>query len=485
MTEIKAPRVAISYSWTTPEYEEWVLNLATELCDNNIDIVLDKWDLREGDDANVFMEQMVADKDIDKVLILCDRKYAEKANNRSGGVGTETQIISAKIYSSVKQSKFVVVVSERDETGKAHLPTYYTSRIYIDLSNDENYTKNFEQLLRWIYDRPIYVKPELGKPPAFLTENRTISLGTDTVFRRAIDAVKNGKSYADGAVTEYFEVFAENLERFRISHEGKDLDDLIVENIKSFIPYRNQFIDLIITLSRYGNDDKISYQIHKLFENLIPYMYRSEDVRSWGKWDFDNYKFIIEELFLYTIAILLKNEKFNIVNFLLRSPYYSPIIKREKIDRNDFTIFHNYLESFVWRTENKSETKWFSLKAQTLLERCTGIPISFNDLQQADFTLYLIDCISTFNDDEIMYQEWWPETLIYTDHYNSEFEIYLKSKSKKYFERIKCIFDINSKEELNPIFEAFKTKALRCPQWRFNTVNPSYLSGFEKMSTKS
>jgi hypothetical protein len=53
------PKVFISYSWTTPEHEEWVVDLATRLMHNGVSVVLDKWDLKEGQDVYAFMESMV------------------------------------------------------------------------------------------------------------------------------------------------------------------------------------------------------------------------------------------------------------------------------------------------------------------------------------------------------------------------------------------------------------------------------------------
>ncbi|WP_444894992.1 SEFIR domain-containing protein [Microbulbifer sp. SSSA005] len=138
---MESPKVFVSYSWSTPEHEEWVLNLSTELRESGVDIILDKWDLKEGHDSNAFMERMVTDSSVKKVIIVCDESYANKADKRSGGVGTETQIISSEIYSSVDQDKFVAVIAEKDADGSAHLPTYYKSRIYIDLSYDELYAK--------------------------------------------------------------------------------------------------------------------------------------------------------------------------------------------------------------------------------------------------------------------------------------------------------------------------------------------------------
>lgn len=62
-------------------------------------VVLDKWDLREGQDKHAFMEQMVHDPAIAKVLVVCERIYQLKptadrvewhrdAVNFQGGVRT-------------------------------------------------------------------------------------------------------------------------------------------------------------------------------------------------------------------------------------------------------------------------------------------------------------------------------------------------------------------------------------------------------------
>ena len=93
-----APKLFISYSWSDAEYEQWVVGLATDLRESGVDVILDKWDLKEGHDAVAFMEQMVTNPEIKKVAIICDEKYAAKADGRAGGVGTETQIISREVY---------------------------------------------------------------------------------------------------------------------------------------------------------------------------------------------------------------------------------------------------------------------------------------------------------------------------------------------------------------------------------------------------
>lgn len=125
--------------------------------------MLDKWELKEGQDKYAFMERCVNDPDITKVLIICDRVYAQKANNRTGGVGDETVIISGEIYGKMKQEKFIPIIAERDDEGNGYLPAYIKTRIYIDLSDATKYEEQYEKLLRNIYEKPQLVKPKLEK----------------------------------------------------------------------------------------------------------------------------------------------------------------------------------------------------------------------------------------------------------------------------------------------------------------------------------
>lgn len=137
---------------------------------------------------------MVADETITKVIMICDKKYKSRADDREKGVGVETQIISFKIYNEVKQTKFVAVIAEVDDNGKPFIPVYYSGRIHIDLSNDDKYTQNFEQLVRWIFDKPHTNGPQLGKPPSYILEEKFLCLGLMHQARRCIDLLKSGKA---------------------------------------------------------------------------------------------------------------------------------------------------------------------------------------------------------------------------------------------------------------------------------------------------
>ena len=128
-------KVFISYSWAV---QARIVELANRLIEDGIDVILDVWDLKPGHDKYAFMEQSVNDPSVDKVLIICDQTYTTKADMRQGGVGDETVIISPEIYGRVKQEKFIPIAFEADADGKAYIPHYLKSRIYFDLSTEDD-----------------------------------------------------------------------------------------------------------------------------------------------------------------------------------------------------------------------------------------------------------------------------------------------------------------------------------------------------------
>ena len=155
-----SPKVFISYCWKNKTYQDKVLHLAERLRENGVDVTLDQWDLRPGQDMNAFMEMSI--RDAEKVLILCESKYKEKADARKGGVGKETTIITPEVYGQYRQEKFIPVVME----SPASFPAYLKSAMavfYVTEAEEE-----FEKLLRSIYEVH-KEKPPLGKIPDWVT----------------------------------------------------------------------------------------------------------------------------------------------------------------------------------------------------------------------------------------------------------------------------------------------------------------------------
>jgi len=159
----KPSRVFVSYSHTSPEHEEWVVALASFLRQNGIDARLDVWHLRRGMDLAQFMtnELTLADR----VVLVSDEKYAEKADGRVGGVGWETMIVQGDIARLPPDStKYVVIV--RSGTVDGGLPRYLKTKFVVHWPDAAVDGKNRQLLLRELFDFvPI---PPLGQRPLAL-----------------------------------------------------------------------------------------------------------------------------------------------------------------------------------------------------------------------------------------------------------------------------------------------------------------------------
>ncbi|WFU01954.1 TIR domain-containing protein [Rhizobium sp. CB3171] len=478
-TKTADPKLFISYSWTTPDHEAWVLQFAEELTSQGIHVILDKWDLQPGHDANAFMESMVSDPTVTKVLLICDEMYARKSDGRKGGAGTEAQIITPEIYAHTAQDKFAAVVRERDGEGKPFLPVYYKGRIYFDLTSASTYATEFDRIVRWAWGQQLHVRPQKGQRPSFL-EGKTVSgkILSSAAHRRAMEAVRTGASNAVPAVREYLDIIAEGLEAFRLRTEHatrETFDDQVVASIEEFTPYRNEIVELFSVIARYSHAMEYLESLHRFFEKCIPYFDRPENVQSWSEWDFDNYRFIIHELFLYCVGIFLQHERFDAAQWFFDNEYYWDDRRERDNKMHAFTVFRETLRSLDHRNQ-RNELRRLSLRADMLKDRNAGTGIDFQHVMCADFVAYLR------GERLVEWRKWWPETLLYADRFSGPFEIFARAKSQRYFDKIKNLLGIGSKDELGAFLEALLQKD-RLPRWQFETLDPIKLVGLANIAT--
>ncbi|TGM99679.1 SEFIR domain-containing protein [Leptospira yasudae] len=472
------PKVFISYCWSSVEHEYFVIELATELrVKFGIDIILDKWDLKEGHDKLAFMEQKIREPDI-KVLMICDKKYKEKADSREGGVGTEAQIITPNLYKQSIQSKFVAVVVENDEDGEACLPVYYESRVYIDLRDAMYRKENIDKIVAWSYGKDLYPKPTLGEIPSIHPKEFSI-VKSEIRSASTVEIIRGEKSNTNVVIEEYLERFLNNLESIRISKDGKsEFIKEIEKNIEDFLPVRNEILNVILQISKSNNSITYIKSIHKFFEKLIPFQRRPDNVMSYNDSDYDNYKFIIQELFLYTIASLLKYEKFIEVNLLLSKEYY--YMPEDGVQIKDsmksFTVLSKHISYFEMINRNASRQHSPYLQANLLKERSANSGISSKDLMQADLLLFL----RGLNESDGF---WKPTVLYFLAQTYNPIEMFARSKSSLYFERIKLMLGIESKKQLGELLEKAKAQRNGLLHWTSYEINFNILTAFDIIET--
>ena len=129
--------------------------------------------------------------------------------------------------------------------------------------------------------------------------------------------------------------------------------------------------------------------MHRFFEHLIPYFNRPPHISNYRDWDFDNFRFIIHELFLYAIASLIRYERFESAAYLMSNDYYVP-------GRSDYghdvmvpyNVFRRPMRSLEHRNQRLQLLR-LSLRADLIEQRCKGVGIEFRHLMQADFILFM------------------------------------------------------------------------------------------------
>ena len=145
-----------------------------------------------------------------------------------------------------------------------------------------------------------------------------------------------------------------------------------------------------------------------------------------------------------------------------------------------YDAFREYLRSLEHRN-NRLELRRLSIHADLLEQRSKHSGIEFRYLMQADFVLFMRAEIMQAD----FYARWFPDTLLYVGRFHSAFEIFARSSSKSYFDKVKCILGIDNPSDLDELMEAYKTDRQRLPRWQFESFSPSILIGYDQLATKA
>ncbi len=445
-------KVFISYSWGTKEHQEWVINLGKRLMNDTVDVILDRWDLKEGQDVFAFMESMVKADDVFRVLIICDKNYSIKADDRQGGVGTETQIITPEIYSNQNQEKFIPIVIERDDNNNPYLPIFLSSRKYIDFSNEEYFGSSYEELLRNILEAPLIPKPKLGtKIPTYITDSNVNNSVTNSIVRTINEQLKKFPEKVNSYSSNFIDSFLETLWEFEFkgkSHAIEGFGAELEDNLKSLKPIKEDYIDFLKIVTKPELDLDVDELIN-FFEKKGIYSRPKENVGSWSSTNYENFKIIFQELFIYTIAICLKNKNYSLAGELLHSKYfyYDPYTGKSEAKRFTFLYeYHRNFEDYHRKVYNKI-TGFGHYTIANLSDK-----IKKEEYILGDTICHYIGELYKGTD----YRDsWFPATHLYKERYGN-FEFFERLSSKRYFDKVKEIYDVSSHEELKELLNHYK-----------------------------
>jgi hypothetical protein len=134
--------------------------LAANLRAQGIDVILDQWHVRGGEDLAAFMDRSI--READRVLVICSEGYVERAAERRGGVGFEHMIVTGALMQDLGTVKFIPIV--RQSTDQVVIPAELSTRLRFNLSAGEQYQNQLNDLIRDLHDVQIPIPP-LGRNP--------------------------------------------------------------------------------------------------------------------------------------------------------------------------------------------------------------------------------------------------------------------------------------------------------------------------------
>lgn len=438
------PRVFISYSWSSEEYKEKILHLSERLRENGVDVILDQWDLKEGQDKYVFMEQCVSEKDVDKVLIMCDSQYCVKADSREGGVGTETAIITPELYGKNEQTRFIPIVCERYYDGKPCLPKYLKSRIFIDFTDEKTTEEQYEKLLRDIYEEPLNRKPDLGNKPDFAKLDKEVEF---TILSKNIEEISKAcdlnRPKAKGLSLQFLENYIIELNSNKLQ-TNKVTGEIVFDRIQTLKPIRDVYIKYlsVIVLNDLLSGDELADNIADIYNGIM-----TKGNNVYLDDEFEYLRFVIWELVVCTVALLFFYKRYAQIKDFVTHTYFVKeyIYRNAEIKPHSIVVFKHYFKLLDEEYKHSHGLKFYSCAANEAVKR-EYLP--YIDRERLSFADILICLLSTiFNDN---YFCWFPMTYIYN---HSASSIWKKLISKRNCKNIFCLFGVNSIDELKKLLQ--------------------------------
>lgn len=444
MQEDRTPKIFISYSWSS---DALVLDLAQRLVSHGVEVVLDKWDLKEGQDKYAFMEQCVTNPDITKALIVCDSKYAKKANDRTGGVGDETVIISSEIYGNMQQEKFIPIIAEKDEDGKPCVPAYIKTRIYIDLSDENTYEAEYEKLLCNIYEKPLFTKPKLGKKPEWLDEEKTDFFPLKDLIKQIKGSTTDNKRRS--CIARFKVAYIEAMKSFWVKGVKPEQEyDLFL----STKPARDLFLDFVEVIAE--SDPDYAGLLAEIFEEMFNTLtcVKTFDVGTMCGLDsdIDIFKIHIWELFICVVAYMRHVGDYSSINVMLTYTYFlNDSIFGGNAKIKNYTEFRHHSRSIEEYYKPNTEFKQkYTLLGDVICNQREKLPIyTKNAIAEADLFLYQV-CNGLNLPEETKGWRgdyWFPTFYVYAQNTILEWG---KMKSKRYCKKMMDLFGVENIDAL-------------------------------------
>ena len=279
-------KVFVSYSWDSDSHRDWVNELVKTLRGTyGIDAIFDGNLLR----ANLNRMMVEQIQNADKIIIVLTKNYANKAEEFSGGVGTETQLLLSYIMKRPEKLVFV----KRENTA---IPLCFDGFEYVDFTNGISDT-NMYQLMLKIMEMPEYEVVPITNTPKEITSKST-NQDEDIIPVLSIPSVDDGNDYllsqlslADKKIVSLLEQTKQVNKGFHYTRNFKndaERTGMSFELNGSFVEKYTYYTVYSYTAS-FG-EDTTHFRIWHSKESPIPGIYGTSNNMVYGNHHYNGYE---------------------------------------------------------------------------------------------------------------------------------------------------------------------------------------------------
>jgi len=236
-------------------------------------------------------------------------------------------------------------------------------------------------------------------------------------------------------------------------------------------------------LARYNPKPQHIATIKRFFERLLAYYFPPPTMNAYHNDWFDNYRFIVHELFLYTVALFIEHQCYSSVDELVRGGFYVGNLSQFTHDPVQALSILCQGRSSLDEVRNKRlSLRRTSVSADMLKERSNGSAANFAELMQADFVLFIRDAADAVA--RGTHNRWYPATLVYAGSRSAPFEIFARARSASYFQQIAPMLGLQGLNDVAALVDNFgKGTGLYLPSWNYYSLSPHELMGSDKIGT--
>lgn len=290
------------------------------------------------------------------------------------------------------------------------------------------------------------------------------------------DALNKNKENYQVYIDGFFDAFISSLEYYSLEKrdtafwesQSYSIEDFYLDEIKQMIELRDIFIDFLTMVIKKSNQINTE-KLHSFFQELLQYQFDyinniTKHVRV-HQLKGNHILFFTKELFLYTLAIALKAEKFTIIYELLNSSFFIKDVRHQGLQHITYVNL-NYNTPLFGYVNQIKKMNYLDYEAEIVKERATHQSINYSELQEIDTILYYISCFQKLEENKKT-DYWYPFLSNFYVGKSNYFNLQ-KLVSKKYFNKFKLILNVDDKDELIKKVELLKNKQKQKNKYNYN-----------------